>query len=680
MNTSSSESSEHSSTEPSVDAEAPGQQSYEAHSPDWSIDGLPIADSLAVGGGIAGSTGDMPIVDEGSPVQQTTGLAPAQGSILPGDTVPIVPISDPGLHEADVSPQPASDELAGTESANGEPPADAGHEVAEVGDDGLRKGGRPKLFPKLPDDEMRAIWDELTSLKKRGDEIEIEAVATNRGGVVASYRGVEVFVPVSHWTLDRHSAAVISSVRPGDKANAHILEITAFDTDARRVTASRRTVLRREMMQGIQPGSRMTGRVVSVLDFGVFVNIGGVDGLLPASEMSYDRASRPIDLFEKGQVVEVVVKDVDRDKKRIYLSRKELLPTPWGGVEERFAVGTVHTGKVVGIGRDGAFVQLEPGVDGFLRAGELSWTRRVASPRDVLQKGDDIEVMVLEVSERRQRVSLSYRQAHEDPWPALAATYAVGTSWEGTATTISNKGVVVAIDDIEGFLPRSRMGRESRRLPDMKVGEKLNVSVLEIEPTNHSLILGLAIGEEEVDGGANEARGRRPGGRSEGRTDHRRGDDRARMPALQPVNELKSSDTVTSFALGDLIGDAVKARLRHGDTNEGKASEAVGEPPHSAVGGPQGGDLPDERASGVERLVDDSSILQSGNVSGVVNPVTDELADAGASDSTYAAGDVDAVVHQAGEQDPANQHDVVGSSDNVPGADDAETTGGTQVS
>jgi len=532
------------------------------------------------------------IIDDSVVLSQAVAAEPAVA--VPSDSVG----SDADAAVVDqVEPVPAADvSRAEIEASDSTVVVHPEEESAE----GHQKGSRQKLFPKLLEEEMKEIWKELTLRKNSGQEIEIEVVATNRGGIVASYRGIEVFIPVSHWTLDRNTSGAIASVHPGDKVSAHVLEITAFETDARRVTATRRTLLRRELLTTIEPGTRITGRVVSILDFGVFVNIGGVDGLLPASEMSHDRVSRPSDLFLKGQEVEVVVKEVDRERKRVYLSRKELLPSPWEGVEDRFPTGSIQTGRVVGLGKDGAFVQLEPGVDGFLRAGELSWTRRVASPRDILRKGEDIQVRVLDVSSRRQRVSLSYRQAMPDPWPTLSETFGVGTAWEGEATSISNKGVVVAVGDVEGFLPRSRMGRESRRLPEMKLGEKLQVSVLEIDPGNHSLIFGLVMPEGEM-GGSGEGRGEgrgggRRGGDRGGRPD-RRGDDRGRAPAVQPSNEIKSSETVTSFALGDLITDAIKARLNYAEATpeqetimpapettipEGVPDPGVGESSHSS--------------------------------------------------------------------------------------------------
>ncbi len=556
-----------------------------------------------------------PVTDENSNAEEN-----------PSTSIPLEASTD-----SSVAVEPAvGDQPSPTDGSGSEDHADDTSEAEQDGEgdgEGGGKGARQRLFPRLSDEEMKQIWDELNIIKNSSQEIEIEVVATNRGGIVASYKGVEVFVPVSHWTLDRHSAAAVSSVRPGDKTTANVLEITAFETDARRVTATRRTVLRRELMQTIEVGTRMSGRIVSILDFGVFVNIGGIDGLLPASEMSHDRVSKPADLFHKGQEVEVVVKDVDRDKRRVYLSRKELLPSPWEGVDERFPAGTIHTGKVVGIGRDGAFVQLEPGVDGFLRAGELSWTRRVASPRDILQKGEEIQVKVLEVSSRRQRVSLSYRQAHDDPWPTLAERYAVGTSWEGAVSSISNKGVVIAIDDVEGFLPRSRMGRESRRLPDMKVGEKLQVNVLEIDPANHSLIFGLTTAEGEAPQQEGQGRGRRGGGRGEGRPD-RRGDDRVRMSAVQPVNELKSADTVTNFALGDLITDAIRERLQISDDQPSQMTA-----PPAAESAPQPSGQPETAGLDVAHASE-----ESGSTSHDGDHGSHVVADA--DDSTTAGGEV----------------------------------------
>lgn len=487
-------------------------------------------------------------------------------------------------------PSDAAAAVAPVETGQAEGESPEGEDHGEEGGETRRRGGRQ--LPKMPEEQMRELWSELAAKKNAGTEIELEVISTNRGGVVAQYNGVEVFVPISHWSLDRHNTEGVSSVSPGDKFHAHVLEITSFDTDARRVTATRRTLLRRDLLGSLEVGQRLHGRVASILDFGAFVDLGGVDGLVHASEISYDRTRRPSELLNKGDEVEVVIREIDREKKRIYLGMKELQASPWEGIEERYPIGTVQQGRVVGIGKNGAFIEMEPGLEGFVRVSELSWTRRVNNPKEILKKGMDIEVKVLDSSSRKQRLSLSFRQAQEDPWQGLATKFSVGTSWEGEIREISNKGVVVAIEEVEGFLPRGRMGREARRLPDMKVGEKLGVHVIEVDPNTHSLIFGLA-GQENEGGGdrpernersggggggggdRGERRGGGGGGRDRGDRDRDRGDrgDRGRVGSVVAVNEMKSADTVTSFALGDIINDAIKKALNYSEPEPPKEQQ-----------------------------------------------------------------------------------------------------------
>ncbi len=561
----------------------------------------PTGESTAVPESAAPETGVAP------ETQKETSAAPQEASAEPA---PAATVAEPASGDAtSAQPQDATstaEPQATVESDAGSDESRQGESAdgSEDGSSGRRRSGRQ--LPKMPEEQMREIWNELVAKKNAGEEIELEVISTNRGGVVASYNGVEVFIPISHWSLDRHNTEGVAGVGAGDGVQAHVLEITSFDTDARRVTATRRTLLRKDLLTSLEVGQRLHGRVASILDFGAFVDLGGVDGLVHASEISYDRTRRPSELLNKGDEVEVVIREIDREKKRIYLGMKELQPSPWEGVEEKYPVGTLQRGRVVGIGKNGAFIELEPGLEGFVRVSELSWTKRVNNPKEILKKGMDIEVKVLDSSARKQRLSLSYRQAQDDPWQGLATKFAVGTDWSGEIREISNKGVVVAVEEVEGFLPRGRMGREAKRLPEMKVGEKLNVHVIEIEPDAHSLIFGLPMpegegggfserGERNERGGGERGGGDRGGerrgggGRDRDRGDHRgdRGDrgDRGRsMGSVTPVNEMKSADTVSSFALGDMIGDAIKKALNYSEAKKeepkpkAKPAEAKAEP------------------------------------------------------------------------------------------------------
>ncbi|MCE7934220.1 MAG: S1 RNA-binding domain-containing protein [Chlorobi bacterium CHB2] len=460
-----------------------------------------------------------------------------------------------------------------------------------------QRGGR--RGSKLPEEEQRALWAELTEKKNKHEEIELTVISHNRGGVVAGYKGLEVFLPMSHWSLDRSVPNPTIDAIPGQPFQANILELTEFETDARRITATRRSILRRSMMDSLEVGHRSTGVVTSILHFGIFVDIGGVDGMVHASEISYDRTKQPSELVRKGQRVEVIIKEIDRQKKRIYLGMKELLPSPWGGADERFQAGSVYPGRVVGLSQVGAFVEIAPGIEGFVRLREFSWTKRIQHPSEMLRKGAEVNVKILEINAKRERLALSLRQAGENPWETLAQKFALGTNWEAQVKEISSKGVVVTVEDVEGFLPRGRMGRAAHRLSEMKAGEQLPVHVVDIDPANQSLIFGLVIQhddsapeEEPVrreggfrgrEGGGNRGGergegnrrgegggGRREGGRDGGgRRDHRgdrgeRGDrDRPVAPPQPPQNELKNSKLIGNFSIGDLLGEAVKKQLNY---------------------------------------------------------------------------------------------------------------------
>ena len=209
--------------------------------------------------------------------------------------------------------------------------------------------------------------------------------------------------------------------------------------------------------------------------------------------------------------------------------------------------------------------------------------------------GPLVGLKVLDASNRKQRLSLSYRQAQDDPWPALVEKYALGTRWEGEVREISNKGVVVAVGEIEGFLPRGRMGREAKRLPEMKMGEKLNVHVVDVDPKGLSVIFGLSTQDGDEGGERNERGGR---GRGE-RGDHGeggRGDRRERTaPPTQPENELKTAGNVGSFSIGDMIGEALRKKLNY--ENEGEEKKKGNRPEAAPAPAPQAAAAPEAPAA-----------------------------------------------------------------------------------
>ncbi len=577
--------SESSGDAPGSDSVTPEAQTPETRAPEALSSEAPMPSSDAASSDAGSSDAERSVSAEAGPKE----LAAAEGTTAePSERAPASEApgeSSSAQHAAEPlesTAAPASEtgdtttDTSATTSEESAPADESGdsHPEREKRGGSSRGGNRSWRPPRLGKEEMKAIWDEIAEHKKTGESLELEVMGHNRGGVVTQYKGVEVFIPMSHWSLERGAPDGSIDVKVGDKVSAFVLEVTDFETDARRVTGTRRALLRDGLLDSFQPGQRIHGKVTTLHDFGAFVDLGGIDGLVHASEISYLRNLRPSDVLQLGQEVEVVVKEVDAERERIYLGMKELQPSPWVGVEERYNVGDTYHGKVNGFTKTGAFVELEPGVEGFVRLRELSWTKRPQRPKEILRRGQEVDVRVLDISERKERLGLSYREALPNPWAEIAEKYAVGTSWEGTIRELSNKGVVLDVGDVEGFLPRGRMGREAKRLPDMNVGEKLAVNVIEVEPKKQSLILGLA-GAEHAAGGRGRS-GERPQG-ERGHGDRRDRRDRGPVAPVKPSNEIKEAGSVGSFSIGDMLGEAVKRQL--GIAEEASASPKREEKP-----------------------------------------------------------------------------------------------------
>lgn len=353
--------------------------------------------------------------------------------------------------------------------------------------------------------------------------------------------------------------------------------------------------MRREKLETLNVGDKLKGKVSSVLDFGAFIDLGGIEGLLHISEMSHTRGSSANELVKKGEEIEVIIKDIDKTKKKISLTRKELLPSPWVGISDKYKVGEIIKGKVSGISKVGAYVAVVNGIEGFVRISELSWTKRINDPSEVLKKGDEVNVKVLGIDEQKQKMSLSYKQTQENPWQIVLDKFTPEAEFEGVVKSISSKGVVLSVDEIEGFLPRGRMGKLSQRLTEIHPGEVISICVIEVDSARKSVIFGIkgvereprreAIGERrdggsnnnlssggggmKREGGAKRDGDRRNSGSNSG--DKRDGNnfggggggkrfDRREQtgPPTKGSNELKTSETVSNFTIGEMLGDALK--------------------------------------------------------------------------------------------------------------------------
>ena len=313
------------------------------------------------------------------------------------------------------------------------------------------------------------------------------------------------------WSVDVGVRAFLPASRSGCRATAEMeklvgeeirCRILQLDVDDENVILDRRGVLeeeaaaaRRQFLAGLEPGAVVRGTVRSLTEFGAFVDLGGVDGLLHVTDMSWSRVSDPKTVVSPGDELQVKILQIDRDKSRIALGLKQLTPDPWAVVAGRLRVGEQLRGVVTRLADFGAFVEIEPGVEGLVHVSEISWAKRVRHPRDLLKPGDVVEAVVLSVNPAERRIALGLRQALGDPWAEVEEKFPVGQPVQGTVRKLEKFGAFVEIaDGVEGLLHVSDLVAD-RRLnhPNevLKQDQRVRVVVLEIDTARKRLKLGM---------------------------------------------------------------------------------------------------------------------------------------------------------------------------------------------
>ncbi|HWR82432.1 MAG TPA: 30S ribosomal protein S1 [Candidatus Deferrimicrobium sp.] len=331
------------------------------------------------------------------------------------------------------------------------------------------------------------------------------AVGQIRQGVVKNITDFGVFIDLGgvdgllhitdmSWGRIRHPSELVSL---GDKIDVKILD---FDEKTSRISLGLKQMTPypwENIEQKYPLGKRTTGRVVSITDYGAFVELEkGVEGLIHISEMSWTQhIKHPSKIMNVDDKIEAIVLSVDKDNEKISLGIKQLEPDPWLTIEARFPIGRVVAGKVRNLTAFGAFVELEEGIDGLVHISDMSWTKRIQHPSEVMKKGDRIDVKIIKIDHDNRRISLGFKQLHEDPWPQIARKYAVGTESLGTALRVLDRGVVVSLDgDIEGFVPAAQLGRKDLTDPTgvFHEGDSLPLQVIEFDRSQHKIVLSVA--------------------------------------------------------------------------------------------------------------------------------------------------------------------------------------------
>jgi len=344
----------------------------------------------------------------------------------------------------------------------------------------------------------RATWDTLA----KGAIVEARCTGTNKGGLELEMAGgIRAFMPASQ--VDMHHVDKLEDM-VGQKVHAVVHEI---DRKGRKVIISRRAFLEKEramkrhkLMAEIEVGQTREGVVSSIMEYGCFVDLGGADGLVHVSDLSYTHIANPADVVKVGQTVSVKVLKIDKEKDRISLGLKQATPDPWEGVENRIRAGDQITGRVLRTADFGVFIEVETGVEGLLPASEMTWKRH-ARPSDLVKTGDMLRLAVLTVDAPKRRLTLSLKQSQGDPWVGASHKYARNTVVEATVLSTTEFGAFMELEPgVEGLVHISELSdKRVNTVGDVvKVGEKHQVRVLEADEDNRRIRLSIKAVKEPL--------------------------------------------------------------------------------------------------------------------------------------------------------------------------------------
>ena len=376
----------------------------------------------------------------------------------------------------------------------------AGDEFSVLLDQIEDDDGMVVLSKEKADQKIR--WDRVLSDYKEGSVIEGVVKNRVRGGLIVSIDGVEAFLPGSQ--ID---------VMPVHNTDSYVgkkfeFKIIKINPERRNIILSRRELIeerlkskRKELLGSIAVGQRRAGAVKNITDFGVFVDLDGLDGLLHITDMSWGRIRHPSEMVSVGEDIEVVILDIDLERERVSLGLKQKVANPWEGIEEKYPVGSRLRGKVVNLVPYGAFVELEEGVEGLVHVSEISWTRRIARASDVLSVGEEVDVAVLSVNKEEQKIALGIRQTEANPWDTVHERYPVGSRISGTVRNFTSYGVFVELEDgIDGMIHVSDMSwtrKVNHPSEILEKGTSVEAVVLEVDANNKRISLGLKQAQED---------------------------------------------------------------------------------------------------------------------------------------------------------------------------------------
>ncbi len=379
------------------------------------------------------------------------------------------------------------------------------HEFIDVGE--LQIGEEIEVFLEKREDkegnpvlsydkaQQKKNWENILSKCEEGSIISGRVKAKVKGGLIVNI-GVDSFLPASQ--ID---------IQPPKNLDQYIqqtydFKVVKINHDRKNIVVSRRELIeeqrrdkRRKLLDEIKPGDMRPGTVKNITDYGAFIDLDGLDGLLHITDMSWGRISHPSEMLKVGEEVNVMIIEVDRDRERVSLGLKQTTSNPWEEIENRYPMGAKVRGKVVNLVPYGAFIELEAGVEGLVHVTELSWVKRISKPGEMLKVGDEVDAVVLGINKEEQKISLSIRQLDPNPWDMVRHNYPVGARVQGKVRNLTSYGAFVELEEgIDGMVHVSDMSwtrKVNHPQEVVKKGDEVDAIVLDIDPKSQRISLGM---------------------------------------------------------------------------------------------------------------------------------------------------------------------------------------------
>ena len=355
------------------------------------------------------------------------------------------------------------------------------------------KDGSPILSFDLA--QQKKNWENILLKCQEGTIVSGRVKGKVKGGLIVGM-GVDAFLPSSH--ID---------VQPPKNLDQYLgqtydFKVLKINLDRKNIVLSRRELIeeqrtskRRTLLDSIQPGQLRKGVVKNITDFGAFIDLDGMDGLLHITDMSWGRISHPSELLKQGEEIEVMIIEVNREKERVSLGLKQTKKNPWDDIDHKYPVGAKIRGKVVNLVPYGAFVEIEPGVEGLIHVTEMSWTKRIAKPSDILKVGQELDAVILGLNRDEQKISLGMRQLDPNPWDMVKHNYPVGARVRGKVRNMTTYGAFIELEEgIDGMVHVSDMSwtrKVNHPSEVLKKGDEVDAVVLDVDPQQQRISLGM---------------------------------------------------------------------------------------------------------------------------------------------------------------------------------------------